>query len=704
MLENEEKGSYGAYSTAGKNSVELFTNVRRKDDILHPHNSNKNKLSIINFLKRNGYHNIYGDDTELKHHLLDELDESQLEEVEEEIDIFKMEAKKNLNRNPVIKKQRLIGENEPNYFHRLNKELYKFHDLRRRKGIITKPDTTPTCTKYVPSKKLVWRKIINWPGWEKMKGRRKIFEGKDGKFYINHGNILTQAFPCFIEMEKQTMRGNLVPATHYLRVKTTKPFLPKHNKYKNHNLFLKNKKKNLEINIENDFFTFGTNDQKENVFNNRYNSNENLNQKWLPKKREFSAATSSTRPQTGKPTNFKKFGSRPMTSTQSATNTQGKNITGNTNNTNKSHITSKSVTNEEEKNGNIGEEYISDNSSELNDSYYKFANIYQRQIKKKPKTNNNKKLSMSEPKSQNLYTFNTKNKNIKIKTTETNSNVSKSQKTQKTPKAKSPNMRPNSMYQTRYMIHKKNIKAPDFNKIISREYYFNLADKGASLIPFSLPNFKQVRERPLTMVTYERPKYQKRKINYLQGIEPSMYNDHYKYIEFINNHIRSVPPNLDKMLARPKDDGSPLPVYMKGCVSREACNIMTERSLKMNNFAEGKFRSNYTSFWPKTSFNKIVNLNILNSETFLANLVGGKKNLKLDGGWGSTQKSLRFYHRNFKELMKEGMLTKFDNVTFKTIRPNNKIESREMEKFLKNYEIDKKRDLSADIEKKILEY
>ena len=44
MLENEEKGSYGAYSTAGKNSVELFTNVRRKEDILHPHNSTKNKL------------------------------------------------------------------------------------------------------------------------------------------------------------------------------------------------------------------------------------------------------------------------------------------------------------------------------------------------------------------------------------------------------------------------------------------------------------------------------------------------------------------------------------------------------------------------------------------------------------------------------------------------------------------------------------
>ena len=65
---------------------------------------------------------------------------------------------------------------------------------------------------------------------------------------------------------------------------------------------------------------------------------------------------------------------------------------------------------------------------------------------------------------------------------------------------------------------------------------------------------------------------------------------------------------------------------------------------------------------------------------------------------------MNFAHKNFDSLIKEGALNKFDNVTFKTIRPNNKIESRELEKFLKNYEIEKKNDLTADIEKKILEY
>ena len=43
--------------------------------------------------------------------------------------------------------------------------------------------------------------------------------------------------------------------------------------------------------------------------------------------------------------------------------------------------------------------------------------------------------------------------------------------------------------------------------------------------------------------------------------------------------------------------------------------------------------------------------------------------------------------------MKEGLLTKFDNITYKTIRPNNKIDSKDLEKFLKNYENDKKNEL-----------
>ena len=715
MIENDERGSYGAYSAVGKNSIDVFSNIRRKDIILNPQNHGKNKVSIIDFLKRNGYHNIHGDDQQFRHNRNEDLDESQLEEVEEEIDIFKMEATRKLNKKPTEKKnKKKIDENEPNYYHRTDKESYKFHDLHRQKGTPVRPDTTPTCTKYLPSKNLVWRKTINWPSWDKLRARKPFIssEESDSKFYINHGNIISQAGPCFINMDKQTMRGERVPESHNLRIITTRPFTP--NNLNSQNFYLRSNKKNkkLEIDVDNQYkkgnkVLFRNNNKlktnKNNLGKNRYKNyydenqkiNDEINSKWLKSNnRGVSAATSSTRPQTGKPLNINIFHSRPTTSSPSGTLTSNKNTNENNNNilqSNKSHITSKSISKEEEgiidkkeikskENVEISKEEensFSDHSSEFNDSYHKFKNIYQRQIKKKNLTENKtSKNSLSEKsKSKGIP----KKKTIKLKINTNNSYNTFPKKN------KNVNItRPKSMIETRYMIHKKTIKGPDFNKIISREYYDNLDDRGSTLIPFSLPNFKQVRERPLTMVVYERPHYNKRQTNYMKGIEPSLYNDQYKYLEFINNHTRCVPPNLDKMMARPKDDGSPLPVYMKGCVSREGCNITTDVSLKMNNFAEGKFLSNYTSFWPKKSFNKIINLNLLNSETFISNFVNDKNKIKNSGNY--IAKSIRFYNKNFKDLMKEGLLTKFDNITYKTIRPNNKIDSKELEKFLKNYE------------------
>jgi hypothetical protein len=80
------------------------------------------------------------------------------------------------------------------------------------------------------------------------------------------------------------------------------------------------------------------------------------------------------------------------------------------------------------------------------------------------------------------------------------------------------------------------------------------------------------------MVVYERPVYTKNKHEPLVGITPDMYSDIYKYLEFTNNHTRCVPPNFDKMKARPSSGTSPLPVYMKGTVSRGACEIINETS------------------------------------------------------------------------------------------------------------------------------
>ena len=51
---------------------------------------------------------------------------------------------------------------------------------------------------------------------------------------------------------------------------------------------------------------------------------------------------------------------------------------------------------------------------------------------------------------------------------------------------------------------------------------------------------------------------------------------------------------------------------MKKIIQEKIIYRITDQSLKMNDYAEGKFRTNFTSFLPKKKFNKIVNLNLLN--------------------------------------------------------------------------------------------
>ena len=72
--------------------------------------------------------------------------------------------------------------------------------------------------------------------------------------------------------------------------------------------------------------------------------------------------------------------------------------------------------------------------------------------------------------------------------------------------------------------------------------------------------------------------------------------------------------------------------------------MLTEDSLKMNNFAEGKFSNTNTCFWPKKSFNKIINLNLMNSTKFKENigLNNDTANNEMDN---YIQKSMKFYSK-----------------------------------------------------------
>ena len=47
---------------------------------------------------------------------------------------------------------------------------------------------------------------------------------------------------------------------------------------------------------------------------------------------------------------------------------------------------------------------------------------------------------------------------------------------------------------------------------------------------------------------------------------------------------------------------------------------------------------------------------------------------------------MKFYNKNYDDLMKESLLSRFDNVTYKTIKKENKIDQKDVEKFLKNFD------------------
>ena len=665
MIKNDTKGYFGAFSKTGKNSAEILGNVRQKDRLLNPQKYKGNNKSIINFLKRNGYHNIYGDDEIVKMIKEDELDDSQIEEVEEEIDIFKLQKKRKIevaknkekdrNKNKDKNKEKPKIVEIKKYYHRTNSEAYKFHDLHRQKQHIKREFKTPDCTKYVPNKDFVWKRCLVPPKWEKSSGRRPLYGIDNTKYYLNHEEPTKNIGHIFIDMDKQTMRGDNI-TSHDLRIITTKTFVPKNKKK------YKKKQENNESVMDSAYSTFNKNNPNMIMkYENNYVKGK--------KKRVQSAVTSSTRPQTGHPKNLNTLTSNNSRQVNNTSNSVcGKNFTSNSkyvNSNMNNNLNSNSLSEEE------GLEINSVSSSELNDSYNQFKAAYQRQLKSKNDQNENqnqnrqKKSSNKRNSVKNENDIPMKNKILQNKNNKKN--------------------RPKSSYvpNRRLKLNKNKIKGPDFDKIITREYYENLTDHGATLIPFSLPNFKQVRERPLTMVVYERPIYTKNKHPPLVGITPDMYNDIYKYLEYTNNHTRCVPPNFDKMKARPVIDDSPLPVYMKGTVSRGACETVNETSLKMNNFAEGKFLSSYTSFWPKKSFNKIVNLNLLRSDAFLSYLINNRGNVRNSNNY--VAKSMKFYRKNYEDLLKEGMLSRFDNVTFKTIRPEIRKEFKNMDKFLEKF-------------------
>ena len=599
LIKNDAKGSFGAFSNMGRTTVISFMNIKKKDSLLNPKNNKDNKNAIIDFLKRNKYNNIEGDLSiqEIKDDENFEED-SQSEEPTDEHDIFDIKQIKNKNKNKSVKR------GPHTLYHKTNIEAYKYHDLNMTKKKIKKPFLTPNCTKYFPKKDFVWHRNPTCLKWDSMQKRKPLYNKLNEGKLLEHDDPLKNIKNCFVNMEKQTMRGDSMKYNN-VRVQTAKPFKKDEIRLRNKKRKSRNKTQRIKTgtlrNYNKELKTENT------VDSNKYNID---NQKQV------------------------------TTELTDETNT-------NINNINNIITTSNNKSNtiyEEQKNNNANiflqktkELDMDESSSEFNDSYQKYKNYYSKQLKFNIKTEANEKQENVENEKQNYPMMKTENNESNI--------INKDNKRPK----------------TGYKDNRNKIRGPEFDKIIPREYYDNLNDNGVKLIPFAVNNYKQVRERALSMVKYDIKKSFKKKLDFFKGIEIGQYlNSPINYIQH-----KTYIPMLNKMHTRPMDDGNPLPVFMKGVVSRNACDMTSNISLKMNSYAEGNTKGNYNTCLPKRSFNKVVNLNLMNDKELKKYMTMNKDKI-LDGD-NYIIKSIRFYKRNYRELLKE-TTSNFDNITFKTIK------------------------------------
>ena len=211
---------------------------------------------------------------------------------------------------------------------------------------------------------------------------------------------------------------------------------------------------------------------------------------------------------------------------------------------------------------------------------------------------------------------------------------------------------------------KKKNPAPDFSKIISREKREKVKAFKIDNVPFIVPNYSYVRERPIITAIYKKKeKTIKNKNKQFLGIDSTLNYDPNSAIEKYNNHLTSKTPKFKYMISRPNKKGSPLPFYMQQVHDRSATYLFTDKSFQLNKFPEGKYIPASSTFFPKKSFNKIINVGFANSKSFKEintdeDILAKKLQI--------TQK-LKLSHVDYEELVNEGALNKFDNFSYKTI-------------------------------------
>lgn len=234
-------------------------------------------------------------------------------------------------------------------------------------------------------------------------------------------------------------------------------------------------------------------------------------------------------------------------------------------------------------------------------------------------------------------------------------------------------------------LEQKCLLVPDFKKTLSRDDINRVKSFQKINPPLNSPNINPVKSRPIMMVSYDIAQVKKKINKKFKGVDHSISYNLDKIFNKYNNHKPVSVPLFKNMTSRPMDD-NPLPSFMRQMYTRAGANATTDKTLKMNHFAEGAFMTGYSSFITKKSFNKMINLSLLNNDSSDMNLLDTKTDNK--GLSQYLSKSIKFYSKNYDELVSENQMNNFDRITLKGIKKNvmSSLPEKDLEKFMINFE------------------
>ena len=521
-------------------------------------------------------------------------------EEQKEINEFKKEENKKISKKKILDR----FDNDKFKYHL----IHHHHDYYLDKALLNANGAEPACTSYNPKMEYIFKKIIYSPEFKKMSGRYDQDNLKDKIEQQIERNIKEkkekESKIYQKKLEKIRITMNMAQKEDHLKNKENEN---KINLLKRHNSAVEKINKNIRS-------LFKKASQDKIIYNNINNNNEDgINNN---ESRNFS----------------KKLFKR----TNTMVNNEPKLFSfgfGNNNNNNKSNKNSfenyiKNIDEYENENEEDNYDFYEkkDISNNIDGNTLSSANQYKTTSgKKKDSSMNyiNNETDIIYPynisKNDSNIIINNNYSYKKLKNTEINNNINNNNSIsfyEKIPSKKkltniNRNYRNISNISNKQNIlptlNNNNNKVVNFEKMLSREYVRKINERKKNIYSSLSPNYECIRPKCIMKVIYAQKHYKKnRKAEFKSNFNEFVFDINKNFNNY-NNHSPPKDIFLGKMTGRELDNKSNLPSYMVKQFKRNAFNTFNEKSLEMNNFANGNLKVLKSSFNDKKSFNHKLN-------------------------------------------------------------------------------------------------